>query len=915
MPVSGASSNDNGGCHPVSETRNSQTVSLVQEIVFQTSVDSSFKVGPSIAIQGTRFPIASGGLGDVYKCILNRGASQEEVAVKSPRFPSLTDAEVAKINHNLDRELRLWAVLEHQYVLRVYGTVNGFGPFRAVVTPWMPNGTINSYLNRANLTAMNKLSLFKQIVEGLKYLHDNDVIHGDLTSNNILVSADGSPRITDFGISNIMVESNPAFSYQTGAVRWAAPELIVLQEGCTVQCATKSSDIYALGCIMLQVLYGKLPYWWIKTALQVMASKFNYQEPINDTLEIQAHHLTCMRRCWLISAESRPSVEETLTFIDGMFPHVLDWPSFYNLRELPNQTITTYEHRGTVAGGLGDVWKCSWCNNSQETEVAVRSVRVRHTGNTDEVEQMIEMITQEAAAWAESSCHNILPLYCTIPYFRPLPAFMFPWMANGTLTDYLQREFSRLSETRKFDILNQVVAALKHLHDDDIAHGSLTSDDVFLDGSGRVYLAHFGRLSKVLARGQILMSGSAKTFELRYIAPELLAPIVDGGAPRSTKAGDIYSFGCLMIQVLLGKIPYWWIGDAGEVLPERVKGVQPFRMKQTNEMLLTFGQQCLSVESKARPSIEDVFCFALVQSIGAADLTDSIIRINQYAANSGGYADVHRCRLVFDSTTALVQQAVSHYQVPLECVDVAVKVFRPMGGIEMPRLINRFSREIKISSTLNHENIVPLWGVARQFGVLPALVSPWLRNGTLTEYLRNKHKELSCGQQFALLRDVARGLQYLHSQLIVHGDLSGFNVLIDGDGKARLTDFGLSALIPARISQVLLPTAPGGTLHWIAPEYLRADASDVPSMVSQASDVYSFGGIMLQVLEGKIPYHYIAHTAAIVGQISQGVTPRRPVAPVIIDDDWDFIQQCWSSHAASRPSATEIVTIMEARAG
>lgn len=67
-------------------------------------------------------------------------------------------------------------------------------------------------------------------------------------------------------------------------------------------------------------------------------------------------------------------------------------------------------------------------------------------------------------------------------------------------------------------------------------------------------------------------------------------------------------------------------------------------------------------------------------------------------------------------------------------------------------LRQRFFREIKISSTLDHENIVPLWGVARQFGVLPALVSPWLRNGALTDYLQNKHKELSCGQQFALVR-------------------------------------------------------------------------------------------------------------------------------------------------------------------
>lgn len=56
-----------------------------------------------------------------------------------------------------------------------------------------------------------------------------------------------------------------------------------------------------------------------------------------------------------------------------------------------------------------------------------------------------------------------------------------------------------------------------------------------------------------------------------------------------------------------------------------------------------------------------------------ADLTNSIIRTNKYAANSGGYADVHRCQLAFDSTTVVVQQAVSHYQTPLECVDVSVQ--------------------------------------------------------------------------------------------------------------------------------------------------------------------------------------------------------------------------------------------------
>ncbi|KAG2041337.1 hypothetical protein BDR03DRAFT_716201 [Suillus americanus] len=88
------------GHYPSSEEEYSQLVSLIQVTTAQTSIYGSFIIDTSIATRQANFPIASGGLGDVYKCVLNRGASREEVAVKSPRFPSLTNAEVAKINQS-----------------------------------------------------------------------------------------------------------------------------------------------------------------------------------------------------------------------------------------------------------------------------------------------------------------------------------------------------------------------------------------------------------------------------------------------------------------------------------------------------------------------------------------------------------------------------------------------------------------------------------------------------------------------------------------------------------------------------------------------------------------------------------------------------------------------------------------------
>ncbi|KAG2053220.1 kinase-like protein [Suillus hirtellus] len=292
---------------------------LTLKTITSESTYGSFTVDAGIKTSQTIIPTASGGLADVYRCILLSDASLEEVAVKCPRYSSLTDAVVDKINHNLEREIKVWTRLNNRYVLRLRGTATGFGIFRALVSPWMPNGTLNSYLTRENktLTGMDRLHILKQITEGLEHLHDNDVIHGDLTSNNVLIAADGSPRLADFGVSNIMVQSNPEFSFHSGAIRWVAPELIDLLEGQAVPCATKSSDIYALGCIMLEVLYGELPYWWIKQARLVIAPKLKGQEPIKENnLQIQTDHLDFMRRCWSIESENRPPVKEVVCFLE-----------------------------------------------------------------------------------------------------------------------------------------------------------------------------------------------------------------------------------------------------------------------------------------------------------------------------------------------------------------------------------------------------------------------------------------------------------------------------------------------------------------------------------------------------------------------------------------------------------------------
>ncbi|KAG2096970.1 kinase-like domain-containing protein [Suillus discolor] len=250
------------------------------------------------------------------------------------------------------------------------------------------------------------------------------------------------------------------------------------------------------------------------------------------------------------------------------------------------------------------------------------------------------------------------------------------------------------------------------------------------------------------------------------------------------------------------------------------------------------------------------------------------------------------------------------------CADVAVKEIILRGDTDMLTIINRLFREVTIWLKLKHKNIVPLWGVTDGFGSLPALVLPWLENGALTGYLQREHERLSYTEKFALLKDIAEGLQYLHSRSVTHGDLSGNNVLVDKDGKASLADFGLSALVPERISQALMPTNNGGAIAYMPPEYLAVDYEGNASapVFSPKSDVYSFGGIMLQVLEGKVPYHYIRNHAVIMTTILRGKKPRRPSAPVVRDSDWNFMESCWLEDMERRPSDEDILEFVEERA-
>ncbi|KAG6949378.1 hypothetical protein JG688_00014655 [Phytophthora aleatoria] len=174
-----------------------------------------------------------------------------------------------------------------------------------------------------------------------------------------------------------------------------------------------------------------------------------------------------------------------------------------------------------------------------------------------------------------------------------------------------------------------------------------------------------------------------------------------------------------------------------------------------------------------------------------------------------------------------------------------------------------FQREIELWFGLNHPHVVKLFGGCH-IGT-PFFVCEEAKNGSLDKYLRAHPTEV-----WQKLYEAALGLEYLHARGIVHRYLKCDNILVNIDGDAKLTDFGLSALESA------------GAVRWVAPECLAGEQA------SYASDVFSLGMCIVQAVSGKMPWGNQLDNAVVKHRMRNGELPQRPLQ--FSDDQWQLVE-------------------------
>ncbi len=220
--------------------------------------------------------IGQGGMGAVYLAERDDQQFKKQVAIKLVKRGMDTEFVLRRFLS----ERQILAALDHPNIARLLdgGTTADGRPY--FVMEYIEGKPIAQYADEKKLTTVERLNLFRKVCSAVHYAHQNLVIHRDIKPSNILVTADGEPKLLDFGIAKLL---NPELADQTveataTVVRLLTPEYASPEQARGEQITT-ATDIYSLGVVLYELLTGHRPYLITSRLPHEIARVICEQEP------------------------------------------------------------------------------------------------------------------------------------------------------------------------------------------------------------------------------------------------------------------------------------------------------------------------------------------------------------------------------------------------------------------------------------------------------------------------------------------------------------------------------------------------------------------------------------------------------------------------------------------------------------
>ncbi|CAE6454236.1 unnamed protein product [Rhizoctonia solani] len=219
-------------------------------------------------------------------------------------------------------------MLRHPNILPLLGTCKDLGtfpfalPLPSMITEFCPLGTLADYLVDHD-EPIDDLAMIHDIASAVVYMHEMDppIVHGDLKAENILISKDRTPRISDFGLSRAVKNSDVPTGYTTstfhGSMRWMSPELHQADDNGRPPPFTPASDTWAFGMVMLEIESCEIPWSHIihEPAVILAVMRGNTPPPPKNKVISPAFWAT-IQECWRQDPAERVSMRDLMSRID-----------------------------------------------------------------------------------------------------------------------------------------------------------------------------------------------------------------------------------------------------------------------------------------------------------------------------------------------------------------------------------------------------------------------------------------------------------------------------------------------------------------------------------------------------------------------------------------------------------------------
>ncbi len=415
------------------------------------------------------------------------------------------------------------------------------------------------------------------------------------------------------------------------------------------------------------------------------------------------------------------------------------------------------------------------------------------------------------------------------------------WIEGESLADALRRGPRPIPQC--MSLIRDLLAALEHAHARGIIMRRIVPSTLMINTGGQGVITDLRYSNWCLP--YLLPMETDDASAAAYMAPEVRAG--EAGEPAS----DVYTVTANIYAGLTGNPPD---PDPARIVPPRqlrqaipaavervilraLSQVPKGRYYTATEMLEDFVSDAgtFQVLAAAPTVTESGFERRLRRALG-----DDYELLEEIGA--GGFGRVYRAR-----------------DLALER-DVAIKVLHP-ALIADPGVMERFRREAQLAARLRHPNIVSVLDIMGRAGLIWYTME-YVPGSNIAQVVQ-RHGNFTLEQTERLLNEALSALEHAHSMGLIHRDLKPENMLIEPDGRLRITDFGLALALRggARFGGA---TSRSGTPQFAAPEQLLGERVD------QRADLYSLGAVSYFVLLGRPPF--------------SGKTPEQILAKQTTDD-------------------------------